>query len=403
MTMNPFRAVWCLACVGGLALAAACSGDDFSGSSGGADGGGAGGSAGSTSGGSAGSTAGTAGSAGSGGTGGSTGGSGGTGATGGAGGSGGSTPCTDGQCADDEYCHSDGSCRKCTDIDEMEFAPPEPLAGVNNVLTVDTQWPRPIESGEMIYVAGAGYHTRKLWFTPDFMQGPGAQLPAPLDAIETDGGDLVESGPLLTLPAAEGPLKDFALFFDRSTDAGLVPGRKLWGAKYDGTKQEFLPPQELPAPFNAVNASWDMAVAPGAQRAWFMSNRDNVLEPKLYTASSATSGPPTAEPVSLVTLPNNCPVSEWELAPWVTLDGLLLFFHARETGSGCVKGQTTDIFVIVLAPSGQAAGISAYPLPLNLPNTNDTTPAMSFDMCSLYFSSDREVPKRQRLYRARRK
>jgi hypothetical protein len=286
----------------------------------------------------------------------------------------------------------------------MEFGPVEPLAGVNSGQPTDAHWPRPVsEGGEMIYVAGLGYHARKLWFTPDFNQGPGGALPAPLDAMETDGGDLVESGPLLTLPAVDGPLKDFALFFDRSTDAGLVPGRKIWGAKYDGAKQEFLAPQELPPPFNAANGSWDMAVAPGAQRAWFMSNRDNVLDPKLYTASGANGAPPTASAVSLVTLPNNCPVSEWEIAPWVTLDGLLLFFHARETGDACAKGAATDIFVILLAPTGQAAGISAYPLPTNQPNTNDSTPAMSFDMCWLYFSSDREVPKRQRLYRARRK
>jgi hypothetical protein len=145
-----------------------------------------------------------------------------------------------------------------------------------------------------------------------------------------------------------------------------------------------------------------MAVAAGAKRAWFMSNRDNALVPKFYTAPASATASPVATPVSLVTLPNNCPVSEWEIAPWVTLDGSLLFFHAKETGTGCSVGQTTDVFVILLADNGQAAGINAYPLPVSLPNTTDSTPAMTHDMCWLYFSSDREVPKRQRLYRARR-
>jgi hypothetical protein len=289
------------------------------------------------------------------------------------------------------------------DLDEMDFGPPEPLAGINDTLPIDALWPRPANTGnEMIYVAGNGYLARKLWFTPDFTQSPGGQLPPPLDATETDGGDLIESGPLLTVPAVDGPLKDFALFFDRGVDASWLPGRRVWGAKYDGVKKEFLTPQELPAPFNAANATWDFALAPGTKRAWFMSNRDALLEPKLYTASTAAGATVTATSVALATLPNNCAVVEAEIGPWVTLDGTLLFFHARETGDGCVKGQATDIFVIVLAPTGQAAGINAYPLPVNLPNTNDQTPAMSFDMCWLYFSSDREVPKRQRLYRSRR-
>jgi len=401
--MNPFRALFSLVCVGSIGAFGACAGDDFGGSEGGTAGtddgsAGASGSAGSSAGGSAGSsTGGAGGSAGS-----ATGGAGGSSATGGSGGTGGSTTCNEGQCGDDSYCHSDGTCRQCTDIDEFELGPPEALQGINAAHSIDISWPRLVDGAQMIYIAGGSYFARKLWFTPDFTQSPGAQLPAPLDATETDGGDLVESGPLLTLPLGEGALKDIVLFFDRSTDASVVPGRRIWGAKYDGTKAEFLPPQELPAPFNAANASWDMAVASSAKRAWFMSNRDNVLSPKLYTAPASATASPVATPVSLVTLPNNCPVNEWEIAPWVTLDGSLLFFHAKETGAGCSVGQTTDLFLILLAESGQAAGINAYPLPVSLPNTTDSTPAMTHDMCWLYFSSDREVPKRQRLYRARR-
>ncbi len=361
--MIPFRALACLACLGVLGAFAACSGDDFGGSesggSAGDDGGGSGGSAGSA--GSGGVPDASAGSGGAtGGTGGATGGSAGTG------GGAGAPPCQDGQCAADEYCHSDGACRKCIDFDEFEFDAPEPLTAVNAAHSTETLLtPRTVSTPvELFYVAGS-YPNRKIWWTNDATQSAGLALPDPVDAV-ADGGDLGESAPFVTEAATDGPLKGLVLFFDRTNVSSVLSGRRMMGAGYDDTNNVFLTPAYLPAPFNGAtenDSSWEFTLAPQAQRAWFMSNRDNVFAPKLYTAPTGSSGTPVATPVSLTTAPYNCPVEqnlgESELSPWAARDGSFLLFQARETATGCKYGTKSDLFIVALQANGQSAGFSA--------------------------------------------
>jgi hypothetical protein len=280
------------------------------------------------------------------------------------------------------------------------------MTNLNAAHTVDVLSARPVEEPTTIlYVAGNYYTTRKIWYTDKLDQSPGGPLPAPIDGALPDGGaDLGENAPLVTGPGTDGPLKGLGLFFDRST-TGL--GRRLWGAPIDaqgnvGTPMELLPP------FNANDgsSSWEFAYAPLAQRVWFMSNREGVLYPKLYTTTAGPGAAPPPVAVSLSTAPNNCAVennlAESDRAPWVTLDGSLMFFHARETAPGCTYGNKTDMFVVPLKQDGQTAGIHALPLPMNEPNTHDMTPAMSWDMCWLFFASTRNLSDKLRLYRARR-
>ena len=405
MTMNPYGALGWLAFVCLVGGAVACSGDDFtssgtSGGSAGADaGGGNGGTAGSggTAGGggtATGGSSGASGSAGDGGTG-ASGGTGGSSGTGGSAGAGGGTTCTDGSCADDEYCHSDGSCKKCGDLSEFEFHAPEALSILNAAHTTDLGAPRFVDyPAELIYTVDLPQNERKIVITQDFTMNAGVALPDPID------GDGAESLPLLSLPPSDGPLKDMALFFDRSKSLQ----RFLYGAIYDGTSMTFTSAPALGAPFNDAAASWSMAFAPAAQRAWWMTTRDGGLNPRLYTANTTVSPAPLAKAVPL-TDHNNCQIEgiyAYDLAPWVSLDGKLLMFSALESFPSCTKGNNVDIYATGLKADGQVTG-NAFPIGVNLQNVTDTAASMSWEMCWIYFASRRNGATKQELYRARRK
>jgi hypothetical protein len=388
--MNPSKAAVWLACLG---LLSACSGDDFEGStSGGAagvagDDGGVGGVSGS---------GGASGSAGAGGLSGSGGASG----SAGQGGSAGAPACKDGSCKDDEYCHSDGSCRTCLDFDEFDFETPEALSTINAAHSLDLRAPRALdEHKSLLFTVSSLNSLSKLHYSTDYTLDGGQAMLAPFD-----GGDFHERDPMLTYPVESGPLAGMALFFDRTVSDYVLGTRRLWGSIWDPNKKEFLPPTELGPPYNpadAAKSTWSVAVAGQAKRVWFVSNRDGALNPKLYTAPTAPGA--TAVTVSLITAPYNCPVKAYELSPWVTANGAVLFFQAPETAAGCVEGPKHDLYMIPLAPNGQALGLSAQPLAVNLPSTHDFSPSVSFDACWLYFASDRDLSPRLQLYRARRK
>jgi hypothetical protein len=108
-----------------------------------------------------------------------------------------------------------------------------------------------------------------------------------------------------------------------------------------------------------------------------------------------------AEIVPLTTFSPSCPITDGELGPWVAPGGYLMLFHAVEKFAACANGTKTDIYVAALKPDGTA--LPAFPLAVNLQNTQDAWPSMSSDMCTLYFSSQRNGANNTQVYTARRR
>jgi hypothetical protein len=381
-----------------LGLLVACGGDDFKSNSSTSGGGtaGSGGDGGSQTdgGGSGGTTGGNGGVSGSGATGGVTGGSGGVSG----GGTGGAPPCTDDSCGSDEYCHDgSGECRKCFDIDEFQFHAPEQFAAINSFhANSDLRTPRVVDdtSKALIYSVGATVYDRALWITMDFSQNAGAAFPPPVEMAA--GGEA--TAVLVQAPTA-GPLTGFSLLFDHTTNLDI----DVYAAEFDSNLQEFKAPVLLPAPFNAQYSDWAMAYSPTVERAWWVSNRDNFFVPKLYTMSTATGAAQVPVVVPLTTFAPSCPVTDGDLGPWVNYAGTFILFHGAEKFASCDSGPNpkTDLYISALFSNGTAS--PAYPLSVNLQNTEDAWPSMSYDMCTLYFSSQRNGAAKLQLWGARRK
>jgi hypothetical protein len=376
----------------------ACGGDDFESSKGGGSGGTTtGGSAG---GGAGGTTGGTSGGGGSGALGG-TAGVGGSGAVGGAagtGGTGGQPPCTDETCGNDEYCHDgSGECRKCTDPDELAFFPPQPLTIINAAHPdKDLHAPRQLEDGApaLVYTVGYSVYDRQLWATEDYTKNAGFPFPPPVDILPT-----AESSGLVIFPPTDGPLSPFALLYDHHAENTL--DLDMYGSEYDPVGMVFKDPVKLPAPFNSASMDWAPAYSQVAQRLWWVSNRNTPLAPKLYTASTALGAAAVADIVPLTTFSPPCPITDGDLGPWVAPAGYLILFHGQEKFAACANGTKNDIYVAALDANGTA--LPAFPLDINLQNTQDEWPSMSFDMCTLYFSSQRNGANHTQIYAARRK
>lgn len=372
----------------------ACGGDDFESSKGGSGGtatGGSAGAGGTTSGG-------TSGVGGSGALGG-TAGVGGSGALGGTAGAGGKPPCTDESCGNDEYCHDQsGECRKCTDPDEFTFFPPQPITIINAAhADKDLHAPRQLEDGApaLVYSVGYSVYDRQLWVTENYTQNAGFAFPPPVDIAPT-----AESSGLVILPPSDGPLQSFALLYDHHVESTF--DLDMYGSEYDAIGMLFKDPIKLPAPFNTTSSSdWSPAYSQVSQRLWWVSNRDNALAPKLYTASTAPGPAAVANIVPLTTYSPPCPITDGDLGPWVAPGGYLILFHGQEKFAGCANGSKNDIYIAALDANGGA--LPALPVEVNLQNTQDEWPSMSFDMCTLYFSSQRNGANHTQLYAARRK
>jgi hypothetical protein len=372
--------------------AAACSGDDFTGEP--APGGGSSGTDAGESGGAGTGATGNGGASGSGGSGGSGGGAGGaageSGAAGSAAGGAGGTGCDQTGCRQGEYCRADGVCRMCSDWSELHFGAPEPLATINAAFpTRDLRAPRDVIPPAMVFVAGANPAARELRYTRNYLSDAGGAIPAPVD-----GADEGESDGLFIAPPGNGLLAGLNLLFDRDTP--WVP-RKLYGA----VVPENDPPvvSELPAPFNSAGSNYSIAYAHEAGRAWWYSNRD--FRSRILTAPTTDSGTPSATALNLTLHPGNCEVNEADLAPWVTPDGKLLLFQARER-DGCSLGTSWDLFAVSLGTDGLPAG-AASRLDASIGGFSDITPALSRDGCWLLFASNRKTAgARTQLYRAPR-
>jgi hypothetical protein len=146
----------------------------------------------------------------------------------------------------------------------------------------------------------------------------------------------------------------------------------------------------LPQPINGeiadVSSNYSIALASVPRRAYWMSDRSG--EPQVWVAALGNGTVSNANLITL-TLPGGCARLGADAAPWTNPDGTFLLFNAVETDPTCATGDdVSDLFYVPLGSGGLPLG-NAYALDdVNTPGWDDVTPAMSTDLCRLYFASD---------------
>jgi hypothetical protein len=346
-----------------LALAAGCSGQEFTaGDSSGASGGaGAGGDSNSEAG-----ESGSPDGAPNGGSGGDT----------GSGGSAGK-PVVGCDCLAGEYCQ-DGTndCQKCADFTRFVFGPARKLTTLSQGLRNTERFARPGGTGsQLFYVTGAA-DKAKLWYTTAPVSGPGAQLTLPTH---------IESGPLLAPDSFADANQN--LFFDR-LQAGE---RKLmmvsWTALAIGTDEALVP-----EPINEPGADdYSIAISPDTGHVYWMSTRNG--QPELLWQATRMSDPPAAEVLDLKLKAGKaeCARSGEDATPWVNMAGTLLLFSNPSVNDRCEANDSgaSDLFAAPLNEDGTAKVATAV---ASLNHTGgrsrETDPSLSSDSCTIYFSSD---------------
>lgn len=399
-----------------LASVTGCTGSSFSGAAGGASAGAAG-SSGGGNGGTGGSGASSSGSAGRAAGGGSSGksGRGGSGSSGtsnagesgaageaGEGGEGPSEPsCTGGaRCPDGRYCAAEGRCVPCDDLTSLDdpaaarFAEPEPLAVLNDATALHyLRYPRAFGNGTAL-IYEREFFGRELWLTGNPETEVGAPLASPVGQPDFHEG----AGLWLGSPGS-GALMSNNFVFNRAPVAGGPAELHAALVEPNGAATASV---RLPAPFNAnaptVESSFSMAVS--AKRAWWMVNRDSMLDVRFYTAPLDGSAPP-----SVVTLKDqhDCVLGELDLGAWVTPDGKLLFVNAAERDATCqlLPDDPRDILVFKLDATGQAIGKGTVLPDLHTAGSTEADASLSADTCWLFFTKMQDTG-RLGLMRARR-
>jgi hypothetical protein len=397
-----------------LAVALGCTRSNFSGTpregsggagASGAGNAGAGGSSGGSGQGAGGSSSGSAGQSsggGGGGAGGGTSGSGGKGGESGKGvsgqagddvgesGAGGEDPveptCTDGaSCPDGLYCDARGRCAPCTDLTMLDdpaqarFAPPEPLSIQNAATSLHyIRYPRVFGDGNAL-IYEREFFGHELWLTGNPMSEVGAPFASPVGQLDFDEGAALWFG-----TRASGALASYNLIFTRTPTAGGPSELYAADVEPNGATTAIA---RLPAPFNATaptsESSFSMAVS--QDRAWWMVNRDSMLDVRFYTAPLDESAPPS---VVALRQQNDCLMTELDLGAWVTPDGKLLFVNAAERDSSCqlLSSDTRDIVVFKLDDAGQALGPGRVLPDIHQFDFTEADASLSADMCWLYFT-----------------
>jgi hypothetical protein len=196
-----------------------------------------------------------------------------------------------------------------------------------------------------------------------------------------------ESGPLY-LPKAmllsglvkpEIPLDKDAVLF-----TSTVTGKRRVYAFVPGTSPPV--PAEVDLKTSGVsNSSIAVAYEANSPRFWFGGNvSSDPNTEQLFTSL------PGEVPVPLtVNLDNDCPLTTYGVAPWVTPDGRWLLFGAQRPNDGCAGTPPPQfhLFYVELSPvDGQPkAGASAKQI-LPKSSQNAVRPSLSEDRCVLFFS-----------------
>lgn len=294
--------------------------------------------------------------------------------------------CTDAaDCGQGRYCSAQGRCASCTDLTSLEdpaaarFATPEPLSVLNDATSLHfIRFPRAFGSGKgLIYERE--FFGRELWLTGNMESEVGAPFASPIGHP-----DFAEGAALWLGDQGAGALAAYNFVYNRAPAAGGPA--ELYGARVESNGIASTIGR-LPAPFNAdaptLESSFSMAVS--AERAWWMVNRDGMLDVRFYTAPLDGSAP-----LSVVALrqQDGCLMTEFDLAAWVTPDGKLLFVNAAERDAGCklLANDTRDIVVFKLDDAGQALGNGSVLPDIHEPDVTEADASLSADMCWLYFT-----------------
>lgn len=304
-------------------------------------------------------------------------------AAGAAGEGGAPTGCTaNPDCDAGNFCR-EGECVSCSDFSDLatlEYDNPEPLEVLNSTTNMEgLRFARPSGSGDgLLYVRE--FFGGHLWFTSDPTKTAGTALTSPQDVLESGGIRVTHPLPK--------PLAAYNFFFQRRSSAEGA-ATKLYGAHMDDSGV-VVGETELPEPFNSnVNASYSLALS--EQRAIWMQNVNGGLDLHLKTLRLVPEG---AEPADLrLPLPFECGFAgEFELAPWLTRDGKVLFFTARAVDETCVfpDGTATRVYAIALSDLGEPLGPARALSNLGPAERRQTDPALSPDSCQLFFSGDHD-------------
>lgn len=305
-------------------------------------------------------------------------------------------------CGAGQFCGALGSCTSCQDLTSVgdplsiAFGDVEELDKLNDAADLENlRFPRELHGGaKLTYVRD--FFGGQIWLTGDFTASVGAPLDSPIDAAM-----LFESGDLWFGEKLPNELGRYNFFFQRTAEQDSNR-QALFGAVIDaaGNATEVA---ALPQPFNAaaptLRSSYGLALS--RDRAVWTVNADGNLDVRLYTV--ALDGDPTPSTIPL-TLEGGCSTGEFEYTPFLTPDGRLLFFSAKERTADCqpLPENPSDIFVVELDEAGQPRSPAVALAGVNQAASSDMDPALSADRCWLYFASARHESGRLRLYRARR-
>jgi hypothetical protein len=294
-------------------------------------------------------------------------------------------------CPAGSYCRPAIGCVSCEDMNRVSFGPPEMVEAISGTAAGNQRFPRPTHNpGELFFRTGAYNERGLLWQAPDMTTTTGiTQFGSPVD-VATESA----SGPLEMLDTITG-VGNFNFFFDRTSDSGAK--RDLYGAARNGGTN-VTNVTRLSAPINSALAAitphnnWSIAMAPEPQRVWWMTNRNDAGGSELVTVSTGNLV------ATLVTInlaeTSGCVRTGFDATPWVTLDGIFMFFRSIEIDpTTCtLTNDVHDLFVVRLNDQGQPAANAVLLDAPSFPDEDETDPALSPDRCWLYFASDGGAP-----------
>jgi hypothetical protein len=282
-------------------------------------------------------------------------------------------PSTTCACKAGEYClEGTTTCRSCSSFERIHFGEAEELSTLSHAPGTSSRFPRYGGSPSALFYTTSVMFSRQLWFTGSAMSGLGTivSLPTSSDAAAV---------------LAPGFVVQQNLFFDRADMSG---NRKIWMANWDG---KLLSDEQLvPAPINVLGADdYSFAVAPNAERVYWMSSRNN--EVRLLSHSNASSGGAQPSPLDLKI--GNCDaVLGNDATPWVDLNGTVLLFRSQSVNETCALSDSGayDLFAVGLGKDGKT---STQVVPLASLNktggkSTETDPSLTPDLCTVYYASE---------------
>ncbi len=233
-------------------------------------------------------------------------------------------------------------------------------------------------AGALVYRTGKWDKEKGLSYAVAPDASPGLPIGGTVDASGKS-----ESGPWFLTKKVAALGDTTTLLFDR-TVGGIGTDRQLMAAVWAPGTPPIMTPVKLPGEPNASGSNYSLAVAEDSGRIFWMSTRNNatrlltMLPPKSSTQVDAVE----------IVLPSGCHRAGNDATPWVTPDGLLMLFRSLDVtpSSSCSPSvDSNDLFAVPLDVDGQPAGAS---LRIVTSPADETDPALSADLCTLYFARE---------------